>query len=125
MEILSSLSFCRKRGIISAIIKSTTSKVLLLIGYNSSLRIDLINSCSSSSNIKLLKTQEIQMQEKENISSNHFLKALASVLSVAAQMKEAMLDLEEGSARSQVGLCLYCLCLCFHFTNMDMDVQQN
>ena len=107
MEILSSLSFCRKRGIISAIIKSTTSKVLLLIGYNSSLRIDLINSCSSSSNIKLLKTQEIQMQEKENISSNHFLKALASVLSVAAQMKEAMLDLEEGSARSQVCHCLY------------------
>ena len=28
--------------------------------------------------------------------------ALASVLSVAAQMKEAMEDLEEGSARSQV-----------------------
>ena len=29
-------------------------------------------------------------------------------------MKEAMLDLEEGSARSQVALSLYCLCLCFH-----------
>ena len=64
--------------------------------------------------MKLLKPQEIQIQEKENISSNLFLKALASVLSVAAQMKEAMLDLEEGSARSQVGLCLNCLCLCFH-----------
>ena len=30
------------------------------------------------------------------------LQALASVLSVAAQMKEAMVELEEGSARSQV-----------------------
>ena len=32
------------------------------------------------------------------------LQALASVLSVAAQMKEAMVELEEGSARSQVQL---------------------
>ena len=39
------------------------------------------------------------------------LQALASVLSVAAQMKEAMVELEEGSARSQVSLCL-CLYPC-------------
>ena len=39
------------------------------------------------------------------------LQALASVLSVAAQMKEAMVDLEEGSARSQV--CLSCFSLFF------------
>ena len=35
---------------------------------------------------------------------------MASVLSVAAQMKEAMVELEEGSARSQVCLSLR-LCL--------------
>ena len=64
VEILSSLSFCRKRGIISAIIKSTTSKVLLFVGYNSWPTIDLINSCSFSSNIKLLQTQEIQWRRK-------------------------------------------------------------
>ena len=48
------------------------------------------------------------------------MQALASVLSVAAQMKEAMVELEEGSARSQVGLSLrlclcLCLCLCLSF----------
>ena len=43
------------------------------------------------------------------------LQALASVLSVAAQMKEAMVELEEGSARSQVLLFLSLSFLQSHF----------